>query len=424
MLIHSSSQLLTLTPEAQRGRALGTLNILADGAVLVRDEKIVAVGKSADLRAAYPHEPTLDASGCVVLPGFVDPHTHVIWGGDRANEFEQKMAGAQYLDILAAGGGIISTVRATRAASIETLLSQTRPRLLRMFAHGTTTAEAKTGYGLQTATELRLLKALLALDDEGPLDLAITFLGAHAIAPEYKDHPQEYVELICGTMLPIVQQWWQTHAPGLALPFVDVFCENKAFDLAQSRQVLNKARELGFPLKIHADEFDNLGGASLAVELGAASADHLVKTSDADIEALGQSDTVAVSLPCTPFGLAEDHYTPAQKILAANGILALATDCNPGTTWNESMQFVIALACRAMKLTPAQAIAAATINAAHAIRRADQIGSIEEGKQADLIILSVPDYRHLGYRYGTNLVRQVIKRGRVYSVDMGYYRTA
>ncbi len=424
MLIHSASQLLTLAGGPQRGHALGTLGIIENGAVVVREEKIVAVGTTDEMRAAYPHEPTLDASGCVLMPGFVDPHTHLIWAGDRANEFEMKMAGMHYLDILAAGGGIISTVRATRTASIETLIAQTRPRLLRMFANGTTTAEAKTGYGLQTATELRLLKALLALDDESPLDLAITFLGAHAIAPEFKDNPQGYADLVSGTMLPIVKEWWETHAPRLPLPFVDVFCENKAFDLAQTRQVLTRARELGFPLKVHADEFDNLGGASLAVELGAASADHLVKTSEADIAALGKSDTVAVSLPCTPFGLAECHYTPARDIIAADGILALATDCNPGTTWNESMQFVIALACRAMKLTPAEAIAASTINSAHAIRRADTIGSIEIGKQADLLILSVPDYRQLGYRYGTNLVKQVIKRGRVYSVDVGYYRTA
>jgi imidazolonepropionase len=424
VIIHSASQLLTLQGGPQRGGDLGQLGIIEDGAIVIRDEKIVALGKTADIRAAYPNDPTLDAGGCVVMPGFVDPHTHLIWGGDRAAEFELKMSGTPYLDILAAGGGILSTVRATRTASIESLVAQARPRLLRMFSHGTTTVEAKTGYGLQTATELRLLKALLALEDENRVDLAITFMGAHAIAPEYKDNPQGYTDLVCDTMLPIVRQWWETHAPGQPLPFVDVFCENKAFDLAQSRQVLTRAKELDFPLKIHADEFDNLGGAQLAVELGAASADHLVVTSDADIEALGRSDTVAVSLPCTPFGLAEHHYTPARKIIEAGGILALATDCNPGTTWNESMQFVIALACRAMKLTPAEAIAASTINSAHAIRRADRVGSLEVGKQADILILSVPDYRHLGYRYGTNLVKQVVKRGRVYSVDVGYYRTA
>src|SRR5919108_495001 len=424
MLIHSSSQLLSLTGGPQRGHALGTLGIIENGAVVVRDEKIVAVDRTAELKTSYPNEPTFDAGGCVLMPGFVDSHTHVIWAGDRANEFEMKMAGTPYLDILAAGGGIISTVKQTRTASIEILIAQTRPRLLRMFAHGTTTVEAKTGYGLQTATELRLLKALLALDDETPLDLSLTFLGAHAIAPEFKDNPQGYTDLVCETMLPILKEWWGTHAPRLPLPFVDVFCEDRAFNLEQTRQILTKARSLEFPLKVHADEFGNLGGASLAVELGAASGDHLVKTSDTDIATLGKSDTVAVSLPCTPFGLAEKEYTPASKLIEADAILALATDCNPGTSWNESMQFAIALACRYMGLTPAQAIAASTINSAHAIRRSDMVGSIEIGKQADMLILSVPDYRHLGYRYGTNLVKQVIKRGRVYSVDVGYYRTA
>src|SRR5512142_42596 len=424
MLIHSARQVLTLAGGPQRGRELGRLGLIENGAVLMRDEKIVAVGPIDELRASYPEEPTLDASGCVILPGFVDPHTHLIWAGDRAREFEMRLEGKKYLEILAAGGGILSTVRQTRTASIEALMAQTRPRMLRMFAHGTTTAEAKTGYGLQTATELRMLKALLSLDDESPLELAITFLGAHAIAPEYKGNPQAYTDLICSTMLPTVQQWWQTHAPRLPLPFVDVFCETGAFDLAQSRQILTKARELGFPLKIHADEFDNLGGAALAAELGAVSADHLVKTSEADIAALAASETVAVSLPCTPFGLAEREYTPARQIIAAGGFLALATDCNPGTAWNESMQFVITLACRFLGMTPSQGIAASTINAAHAIRRADRIGSLEPGKQADMAILGVPDYRHLGYRFGSNLVRKVVKRGRVYSVNVGYYQTA
>jgi imidazolonepropionase len=332
-----------------------------------------------------------------------------------------KMAGAKYMEILAAGGGILSTVRQTRLASLETLMDETRPRLQRMFAHGTTTAEAKTGYGLQTETELRMLEALLRLDAEGPLELAPTFLGAHAIPPEYEHDPQGYTDHLCNTMLPAVKTWWDSQKPNAnrQLPYVDVFCETGAFDLAQSRQILTRAKELGFPLKLHADEFDNLGGARLAADLGAVSADHLVRTSEADIAALAKSDCVAVSLPCTPFGLAELVYTPAQKILAADGLLALASDCNPGTAWCESMQFVIALACRVLKLTPAQAIAATTINAAHAIHRADRIGSIEPGKQADLLVLSVPDYRQLGYRFGTNLVKQVIKRGRVFRVDNG-----
>jgi imidazolonepropionase len=283
-----------------------------------------------------------------------------------------------------------------------------------MFTCGTTTAEVKTGYGLRTAAELRMLQALVALNGEGPLEIVPTFLGAHAIAPEFRDRPDAYTDLICNTMLPILKDWWPHYAPFYAPPFVDVFCETGAFTLEQSRQILERAKELGFPLKIHADEFDNLGGARLAAELGAVSADHLVKTSPTDIEALGRSQTAAVALPCTPFGLAECEYTPAQDILDAGGLLAIATDINPGTAWCENMQFSMALACRYMRLTPAQAIVAATINAAAAIGRADQIGSLEPGKQADLLILSVSDYRHLGYRFGDNLVQAVVKKGRIF----------
>lgn len=217
-------------------------------------------------------------------------------------------------------------------------------------------------------------------------------------------------------MLPVLKDWWSHHAPYHDLPFVDVFCERGVFTLEQSRRILERARDLGFPLKIHADEFENLGGASLAAELGAVSADHLVTTSPEDIHTLANSDTVAVSLPCTPFGLAESHYTPAKAILDADGLLAIATDLNPGTAWCESMQFAIALACRYLRLTPAQSIAAATINAAAAISRADKIGSLEPDKQADLLILNVSDYRHLGYRFGINLVQTVIKKGHVYSI--------
>jgi imidazolonepropionase len=304
---------------------------------------------------------------------------------------------------------------------VEQLVAETRPRLANVFAHGTTTAEVKTGYGLETAAELRQLEAIAALDGEGPLDLIPTFLGAHAVPPEFGGDPDGYTALLCAEMLPALRDWCkaQVSTPkprfgALNLPFVDVFCETGAFSLAQSRRILEAARTLGFPLKIHADEFDNLGGASLAVALKAASADHLVKTSQDDIDALGTSDTVAVALPCTPFGLAEAHYTPARALLDAGAILALASDLNPGTAWCGDMQFVIALACRYMKLTPAQAIVAATINAAAALRHADQIGSLEVGKQADVLILSVDDYRHLGYRFGENLVEVVIKKGNVY----------
>jgi imidazolonepropionase len=413
MLLHSASQLITIAGVPQRGRELGRLGIIPDGTVLIRDGKIAQVGTTDELRQAYPQEETLDARDHVVMPGFVDPHTHLLWVGDRAAEFEMRLEGKTYLEILSAGGGILSTVRLTRQASLQTLMDETRPRLLDMLAHGTTTAEAKTGYGLQTETELRMLQALLLLDTEGPLDIVPTFLGAHAIPPEFRDDPDGYTSLLCSEMLPAIHSWWEGHVPTHPLPFVDVFCETGAFSLSQSRRILEAAKSMGFPLKIHADEFANLGGASLAAELGAVSADHLVKTSPVDISSLARSGTVAVALPCTPFGLAERDYTPAQAILDAGGLLALASDLNPGTAWGGNMQFTIALACRYLHLTPAQAIVAATLNAAAAINRADSIGTLEPGKQADLLILNVSDYRHLGYRFGTNLVQTVIKRGKV-----------
>ncbi len=421
MLIHSATQLLTITGSPQRGHSLGDLGIIENGAVLIEDDLIAAVGPSDEMRAIYADEEMLDASGRVVMPGLVDPHTHVVWAGDRAAEFEMRIQGKTYLEIMQAGGGIVSTVRKTRSATLEELLAETRPRLQRMFANGTTTAEVKSGYGLDTETEIKSLEAVLALDSEGPLDLVPTFLGAHAIPPEFKDDTQGYTDLVCDEMIPKLKDWWQHperipegEAQSKGAPYVDVFCETGAFTLEQSRQILETARELGFPLKIHADEFDNLGGAALAAELGTASADHLVVTSDEDIAAMGASDTVAVSLPCTPFGLAEGEYTPARKFLDANCILAIATDINPGTAWCESMQFAITLACRYLQLTPAQAIVAATLNAAAAINQQEKIGSLEPGKQADLLILDVPDYRHLGYRIGSNLVKTVIKKGKVF----------
>lgn len=411
MIIHSSSQLLTLAGGPQRGRDLGQLGIILDGAVLVRGGIIEATGPSAQLLEAYPNEERFDAAGRVVMPGFVDPHTHLIWAGDRAAEFEMRLEGKSYQEISEAGGGIRSTVRATRAATLEDLKNTARPRAQAMLLHGTTTAEVKTGYALQHPGELTQLQAILELDDEGPLELWPTYLGAHDIPPEYKADPDAYTDLLCREMLPEARDWWRMYAPGRVLPFVDVFCESIAFNLDQSRRILTAAKELGFPLKIHADEFDNLGGTSLAASLGAASADHLVKTSAEDIAALAAGDTVAVSLPCTPFGLAEPHYTPARQMLEAGALLAVASDINPGTAWCESMQFVIALACRYLRLTPAQAIASATINAAAAIQQQARIGSLEPGKQADLIILNVNDYRHLGYRFGGNLVERVVKRG-------------
>ena len=413
LLIHSACQLLTLGGGPQRGHELGRLGVIEDGAIALAGKRIVAVGPTAALKRRFRPRQEIDAGGRVVLPGFVDPHTHVVWMGDRAAEFELRLQGASYMEIMAAGGGIASTVRHTRQASVQELMTSTRPRLERMLAHGTTTAEAKTGYGLETGAEIRSLDAILRLDAEGPLELSPTFLGAHAVPPEYAGRTEAYVDLVCEQMLPAVHAHMSAAWPNKPLPFVDAFCEQGAFDLAQSRRILETAAALGFPLKIHADEFVGQGGTGMAVDLGAISADHLVRTPAADIRALGRSSTVAVSLPCTPFGLAKPEYTPAGALLDAGAILALASDLNPGTAWCESMQFVIALACRAMKLTPAQAIAAATINAAAALGRQESLGSLEAGKQADVIVLDAPDYRHLGYRFGTNLVSLVVKNGRV-----------
>jgi len=412
LLITHASQVLTIPSHAQgpqRGDRLGDLATIEDGAVAVSNGAIVALGSTVDLAARYQAAQTIDAGGRVVMPGFVDPHTHVVFAGDRANEFEQRIAGATYLEIMNAGGGIMSTVRATRAASRDELVDQTRARLDRMLAHGTTTAEAKTGYGLELTAELKMLDAIAQLEAEHPIDLVPTFLGAHAIPAEYQGREDTYTDLVVNEMLPAVSSF-TLHPSSL---FCDVFCEDGAFTLAQARRILEKAKELGFALKIHVDEFGPLGGTRLGVELGAVSVDHVVTTPREEIELLGRSRTIAVSLPGTPFGLAHRDYTPAQAILAAGGALALATDINPGTTWNESMQFIMALACRYLKLTPAQALAAATINAAHAIGRGGSIGSLEIGKQADVLIMDVHDYRSIGYRYGTNLVRSVIKRGQI-----------
>jgi imidazolonepropionase len=411
-VLYNAGQLCTMPAHdggPQRGRALGDLGLIPDGAIAVHAGQIVAVGPSAQVRAAYAGATELDAEGRLVTPGLVDPHTHLIWAGDRADEFEQRIRGATYREITAAGGGINRTVRATRQATPETLVELGRTRLDAMLAHGATTVEGKTGYGLATQAELRLLRALARLDAEHAVDIVPTFLGAHAIPPEFDGRADAYVDLIVAEMIPAVSAWRAEHWPGTL--FCDVFCEVGYFDLAQTQRILQAAADAALALKVHADEFENLGGVRLAVEMGAVSVDHVVETSDAEIAAVGRSRTIAVALPATPFGLAQARYTPARKFLDAGAALAIATDCNPGTAWCENMQMVMALATRYLGLTQGEALAAATVNAAFAVGRGKGVGSLAVGKQGDLVVWRVDDYRQLGYRFGINLVKAVIKRG-------------
>jgi len=414
LLVHHIGQLCTIPAHEsgpQRGPHLGDLGLLENAAIAIHRGAIEAIGPDAEICDAYEGITALNAGGRLVTPGLVDPHTHLVWAGDRADEFEQRLAGATYQDIMAAGGGINRTVKQTRAADVNTLIEQAKVRLDTMLAHGTTTVEAKTGYGLDTRTELMMLNAIALLDMEHPVDLVPTFLGAHAVPPEYAENPEGYVDLLINEMLPAVANWRTEHWPEAL--FCDVFCEVGAFDLAQTRRILEAAKKHGMALKVHVDEFEALGGAALAAELGAVSADHVVMTPEADIRALGASDTVVVALPPTPFGLAQTQYTPAKRFLEAGAALAIATDCNPGTAWNENMQLVMALATRYLRLTPGQALAAATINAAYAVGRGQLVGSLEVGKLGDLVIWNVPSYSHLSYRFGTNLAQTVVKRGRI-----------
>jgi imidazolonepropionase len=417
LLIHSAAQVVTCASPGgpKRGAAMREVSLIADGAVAIADGRIVAVGRSADLRAAYTGVQQLDITGKVVCPGFVDPHTHVVFTGDRIDEFEQRIQGRSYMEIMAAGGGIAATTRATRAASIEQLVAETRSRLDMMWALGTTTAEVKSGYGLDTTTELKLLRAIELLDKQHPLDLVPTFMGAHALPPEYAGRAHAYVELVIGEMLPAVAEWYRgSHFAANGVPlFTDVFCEQNAFDVEQSRRVLAAARAMGMRLKAHLDEFTELGGLAMALESGATSVDHLDASGPAGIALLARSGAVGVVIPAVNFNLGSTHFANARDMIDAGAALALTTDINPGSAPCPSMPLVMAIACRYQRLLPSEALIASTINAAHAIGMGERIGSLEPGKQADILIVAAPDYRHLAYQFGGNLVERVIKRGKL-----------
>ncbi|HYO88303.1 MAG TPA: imidazolonepropionase [Candidatus Limnocylindrales bacterium] len=417
LIIHDARQVVTCASPSgpKRGAALREVGLIADGAVVIADGRIVAVGSTAEMLGEYSAKRHIDASGKVVCPGFADAHTHAVYAGDRLDEFEQRIGGATYLDILAAGGGILHTVRATREAAGKELVAQAAARLKAMMRLGTTTVEIKTGYGLDTATELKMLSVIAALAETQAADLVPTFLGAHAVPAEYRGRPDDYIALVVNEMLPAAAEWYagSLFAVQGRQFCVDVFCEAGAFDVVQSRLVLEAGRALGMSVRVHADEFQSLGGVALAVELGALSVDHLDVTTAAEMHVLAQSDTVGVIMPAVNFHLGSAHYADARALIEAGAVVALATDLNPGSAPCLSMPLVMAIACRMQKLLPAEALNASTINAAWALGMGEIIGSLEVGKQADMLIVNAPDYRQLMGTLGGNLVETVIKRGNV-----------
>jgi imidazolonepropionase len=407
-ILRNAAEVVTLDgpPLPRRGAAQSFLGIVKKGAVAIRGPRIAAVGPEGDVLAGYdaPAERVLDLDGGVVLPGFVDPHTHLLFAGTRENEFEQRCLGRSYVEIAAAGGGIRSSVRAFREAADEAILAQSAARCRRMLAAGTTTAEVKSGYGLNTEEELRALRLIAALDAEVPVDLVPTFLGAHEFPDEYRDDRDAYVRLIVEEMLPRVQAESKAR-------FCDVFCEEGVFTAEQSREILQAALRLGLGLRLHADEFAPVGGSELAAELGAASADHLLEVREHGLLALRRGGVTAVLLPATSFSLGRGRYAPGRTMIQMEIPVALATDCNPGSSMIETMPLVLSLACLEIGLTPAEAVCAATVNAACSLGLGDDRGRIAPGLRADLQILEAPSYLTLVYHLGTSHVRQVFKDG-------------
>lgn len=408
-LITGCSQLLTLRGSVpRRGRALRELGVVRDGALLIRGDRIVAVGARQTverLREARRAE-RLDLGGRVVLPGFVDSHTHLIFAASRADEYEQRISGKTYEQIARAGGGIRETVGALRRASPKTLSERAHAHLRQFAAHGTTTLEAKNGYGLDWKSELKILTVLQHLHQEQPLDVVRTFLGAHVVPPEFRKRPNAFVDLLVTKWIPAVA------TAGLA-EFCDVFCDRGAFTLAQARRILAAGRACGLVPRIHAEQLRHTGAAQLAVEMQSASADHLDKVDRDDIRALSASNVVCTLLPGCSFHLGAPHYAPARALIEAGAIVALATDFNPGTSPTVSMPMILSLACAQMRMTPAEAIAAATINPAYSLRQHGRVGSLEVGKYADLAAFDVADYREIPYYFGVNVCSLTMKRGAV-----------
>jgi imidazolonepropionase len=410
LLIAGASQLLTLGGRhPRRGAVLARLGIIQDGALLVRDGVIRALGtrRAVEALPEASGAKILDLGGRVALPGFVDSHTHLIHAASRAEEYEMKIAGRSYEEIARKGGGILNSVEKLRAATSEALKRRARQALAQFAAYGTTTIEAKSGYGLDVASELKILRLHKELAADQPLDIVSTFLGAHILPAEYRGSPtgaKKYIELLTERLIPEVAQ-------AKLAEFCDVFCDRGAFTREQAKQILEAGQRHGLAPRLHAEQLTRRGAAQLGVKLGAASCDHLEHVNSSDIAALAQSQTVATLLPGCDFHLGLKRYAPARQLIDGGAIVALATDYNPGTSPTVSMPMILSLACTQLRMTPAEAITAATINAAYALRREKYIGSLGVGKFADLAVFEVADYREIPYYFGMNTCWLTIKRG-------------
>ncbi|MFX1348115.1 MAG: imidazolonepropionase [Promethearchaeota archaeon] len=411
LVIFHCNELVTMNTKYGAPRIAGDMSELAiinDGAIAIKDDRIVFIGKTDELISKYEFGkiPTkIDATNKLVTPGFIDPHTHIIFDGTRENELSMKLEGKTYIEILKAGGGILKTVAETRKAPLEKLIENGKKILDRMMSFGTTTVETKSGYGLTIESEIKQLRAIEILNKQHPLDIIPTFMGAHAIPPEYEDKTDEYVKLIISEMIPkIVKE-------NLA-EYCDVFCEEGIFNRKQTIKILKTAIRYGLKPQIHIDEIIDTNGALLASEIRAIQTGHLLKSNDEGLKAMAKSGVIATLLPGTPFCLMLDDYAPARKMIELGVPIALATDLNPNC-WTESMQTIIALACYHMKLSPAEALTAATINSACAVQRQEEIGSLEIGKKADIIVFDVPNHQFLPYHFGVNLALKIIKNGKI-----------
>jgi imidazolonepropionase len=441
LFFRNAAQLTTLAgpPVPRRGAALGELGIVPRGSLLTQGETILRVGstRSLEREALRLRAEAIDCHGRVVMPGFVDSHTHLIFAGSRVNDYELRLRGKTYEEIAQTGGGIQSSAQKVRNAGVSSLAQQAAGFLHQFAAHGTTTVEVKSGYGLDIAQELKILRAIRLLQEDSPLDLVPTLLALHALPATFHGKSRQYVDEVIERLIPqaagadvtpnVAPGFSPAHAAlkgsattaknqaprEILVEFIDCFCDRGAFSVEDCRRVFEAGRKFGLTPRIHAEQLSRTGAARLGIECGAASADHLDKLLPADIRALAGSDVVATLLPGANFHLGLKQYPPARKLIAAGAAVALATDFNPGTSPTLNMQFILSLACTQMRMTPAEVIAASTINAAHALRRAHRIGSLEAGKQADLIVLNVDDYREIPYYFALNHCVMTVKRGRI-----------